>query len=63
MGDSGSMDKMKGKAKEKAGEAMGNDRMRAEGRTDRAKGKAKGAMHEAKENIRGVKDSLKGKRD
>ncbi|MFF8313938.1 CsbD family protein [Streptomyces lydicus] len=62
MGDNSAMNKMKGKTKQKAGEAMGDDRMRAEGRTDHAKGKAKGAMEDAKESLQGVKDSLKGKR-
>lgn len=53
MGDKGAMDKMKGKAKQKAGKIMGDERMKSEGRTDEAKGKAKGAMGNAKENIQG----------
>ncbi|MFJ9471666.1 CsbD family protein [Streptomyces caniferus] len=61
MGDRGAMDKMKGKAKQKAGKAMGDERLKSEGRTDEAKGKAKGAMGSAKENIQGMKDSLKSK--
>ncbi|MGW7487489.1 CsbD family protein [Streptomyces sp. NPDC054786] len=61
MGDKGGMDKMKGKAKQKAGKAMGDERMKSEGRTDETKGKAKGAIGNAKENIQGMKDSLKGK--
>ncbi|GGN40026.1 hypothetical protein GCM10012285_17660 [Streptomyces kronopolitis] len=62
MADKGSMDKMKGKAKQKAGKAMGNERMKAEGRTDEARGRAKSAMGEARDNAQGMKDSLKGKR-
>ncbi|MCZ1011081.1 CsbD family protein [Streptomyces lydicus] len=61
MGDKGAMDKMKGKAKQKAGKIMGDERMKSEGRTDEAKGKAKSAMSDAKENTQGMKDSLKGK--
>ncbi|CAM5677527.1 MULTISPECIES: CsbD family protein [Streptomyces] len=63
MGDESAMDKVKGKAKEMAGKATGDDRMKSEGKTDRAKGKAKGAMDEAKENAQGMRDSLKGKGD
>ncbi|MCX5384302.1 CsbD family protein [Streptomyces sp. NBC_00083] len=61
MGESG-MDKVKGKAKEMAGKATGNDRMKSEGKTDQAKGKAKDAMDGAKERAKGVGDSL-GDRD
>ncbi|WP_030986733.1 CsbD family protein [Streptomyces sp. NRRL S-1813] len=61
MGDKGAMDKMKGKAKQKAGKAMGDERLKSEGRTDEAKGKAKNAMGNAKENVQGMKDSLKNK--
>ncbi|MFE9145526.1 CsbD family protein [Streptomyces tubercidicus] len=61
MGDKGAMDKMKGKAKQKAGKVMGNERMKSEGRADEAKGKAKSAMGNAKENMQGMKDSLKSK--
>ncbi|WP_328388870.1 CsbD family protein [Streptomyces sp. NBC_00400] len=61
MGDKGAMDKMKGKAKQKAGKITGDERLKSEGRTDEAKGKAKGAMGNAKENMQGMKDSLKGK--
>ncbi|BDH11587.1 CsbD family protein [Streptomyces hygroscopicus] len=61
MGDKGAMDKMKGKAKQKAGKAMGDERLKSEGRTDEAKGKAKNAMGNAKEHAQGMKDSLKSK--
>ncbi|MEV6564946.1 CsbD family protein [Streptomyces kronopolitis] len=62
MADKGAMDKMKGKAKQKAGKVMGDERMKAEGRTDEAKGRAKSAMGDARDNAQGMKDSLKGKR-
>ncbi|MEC4020832.1 CsbD family protein [Streptomyces sp. H27-D2] len=52
------MDKMRGMAKEMAGKASGNDRMKAEGKTDQAKGKAKEAAEDAKETMGGVKDSM-----
>jgi len=58
MSSESAMDKIKGKVKEMAGKATGNDRMRAEGRTDRAKGTAK----QAPEQARGIKDSLTGGR-
>ncbi|MEU5544756.1 CsbD family protein [Streptomyces sioyaensis] len=61
MGGKGAMDKMKGKAKQKAGKAMGDERLKGEGRADEAKGRAKGAMGDARENLQGMKDSLKGK--
>ncbi|MGA5566598.1 CsbD family protein [Streptomyces platensis] len=61
MGDKGAMDKMKGKAKQKAGKIMGDERLKGEGRADEAKGRAKEAMSDAKENARGMKDSMKGK--
>ncbi|MFG3280615.1 CsbD family protein [Streptomyces sp. NPDC048111] len=57
------MDKIKGKAKEAAGKATGNDRMAAEGKTDQTKGKAKDAMQNMKGRADGVKDSLTDKRD
>ncbi|MFD7664317.1 CsbD family protein [Streptomyces sp. NPDC059788] len=64
MGDDRSaMDKAKGKAKEMAGKATGDDRLKGEGRTDQAKGKAKDAMDEAKGNVQGMRDSLKDKGD
>ncbi|MFD3328411.1 CsbD family protein [Streptomyces sp. NPDC058701] len=56
MADKGGMDKIKGKAKEAAGKATGNDRMKAEGKMDQAKGKTKDA-------VTGAKDSLRDKRD
>lgn len=61
MGDKGAMDKMKGKAKQKVGKVTGDERLKSEGRTDEAKGKAKNAMGNAKENVQGMKDSLKSK--
>ncbi|WP_030776465.1 CsbD family protein [Streptomyces sp. NRRL S-920] len=59
MGDKGGMDKLKGKAKEMAGKATGDDRREAEGRTDRAKGEAKDAMESARDKAKGMKDSMK----
>lgn len=58
MGGDSAMDKMKGKAKEAAGKARGDERMKAEGRADQAKGRAKKAGQEAKDKARGVKDSM-----
>jgi uncharacterized protein YjbJ (UPF0337 family) len=61
MGDNSGMKKMKGKAKEAAGKATGNDRMAGEGQADQAKGKAKDAMGDAKDKAAGMKDSLRDK--
>ncbi|MFH8405686.1 CsbD family protein [Streptomyces sp. NPDC018019] len=63
MGDDSAMKKVKGKAKEMAGKATGDERMKSEGRTDRAQGKAKGALDDAKESAQGMRDSLKNKGD
>ncbi|MEV5978390.1 CsbD family protein [Streptomyces sp. NPDC052114] len=59
MGDDGSMDKLKGKAKEMLGKVTGDERKEAEGKTDQAKGGVKDAMDSAKERMEGVRDSLK----
>ncbi|MFD4633156.1 CsbD family protein [Streptomyces sp. NPDC058284] len=58
MGDS-AMDK----AKEMMGKASGNDRMAAEGKTDKTKGKAKGAADDMRDKAEGVRDSLRENRD
>ncbi|MEU1346768.1 CsbD family protein [Streptomyces sp. NPDC005775] len=41
----------KGKVKEAAGRAVGNDRLTAEGRTDQAKGDAREAKEKAKDAL------------
>ena len=55
----GESDKMKGSVKETAGKVTGNERMEAEGKTDKAKGGAKKAAHDVKESAKGAGDSLK----
>ena len=52
-------DEMKGKLKETAGKATGDERLENEGRTDQVKGKAKEAVDDAKGAVQGVRDSLK----
>ncbi len=52
------IDKAKGKMKKIAGDATGNDRLKAEGTVDELKGKAKGAVEDAKHAI---KDATKSK--
>ena len=59
----GAMDKARGKAKEMLGRITGDDRMRAEGRTDQARGGLRGAAGSAREKVRGVRDSLRNQRD
>jgi uncharacterized protein YjbJ (UPF0337 family) len=49
----------KGRAKEAAGAATGNDEMRAEGRDDQGQAKAKEAGRHVKEAGKNVKDTLK----
>ncbi|MEU6890284.1 CsbD family protein [Streptomyces sp. NPDC046557] len=55
MAGKGGMDKAKGKMKEAAGKATGNDRMAAEGKMDQAKGKAKSALEDTKAKAKGTK--------
>ena len=45
-------DKAKGKIKEAAGKAVGNERLTAEGRADQAKGDAKQAVEKAKDALK-----------
>lgn len=59
MGNEGGMDKLKGKAKEMAGKATGDNRRESEGKTDQAKGDAKSAMDSARDKAKGMKDSMK----
>ncbi|MHA6758476.1 CsbD family protein [Streptacidiphilus sp. PAMC 29251] len=42
-------DKLKGKVKEAAGKAVGNERLQAEGKADQVKGDAKQAAEKAKD--------------
>jgi uncharacterized protein YjbJ (UPF0337 family) len=49
----------KGRAKEAAGSATGNDRMRAEGKDDQGQAKAKEAGRHVKEAASNVKDTFK----
>ncbi|EFL13152.1 predicted protein [Streptomyces sp. C] len=58
----GKMEQAKGKAKETIGKVSGNDRMKAEGKVDQAKGKAEEAAGKADQTVRGVGDSLRGRR-
>ncbi len=51
----GSMDQMKGSAKEAAGKVTGDEKLKSEGRTDQAKGKLQNF-------IGGIKDALRGKK-
>jgi uncharacterized protein YjbJ (UPF0337 family) len=55
----GTMDKMKGAAKEGVGKVTGDTKLEAEGKTDKMKGDLKNAAHDAKEAAEGVKESLR----
>lgn len=48
------MDKGKGKAKEAAGHAVGNESMEAEGRADQAKGDLRQAGEKAKDAVKDI---------
>ena len=48
------IDKAKGKIKQAAGKASGNDQLAAEGVIDEAKGKVKGAFEEVKQAAKNV---------
>jgi uncharacterized protein YjbJ (UPF0337 family) len=50
----GSVDQAKGKVKEVAGKAAGDEKMKTEGKVDQVKGKAKNA-------VGGLKDALGGR--
>ncbi|MFD1276629.1 CsbD family protein [Streptomyces kaempferi] len=56
-----SMDKAKGKAKEMASKATGNERMEAEGKTDQAKANVRDAAEKARGKAAGARDSLRDK--
>ncbi|MFF2774074.1 CsbD family protein [Streptomyces sp. NPDC058052] len=56
------VDRAKGKVKEIAGKLTGDERMEAEGRTDRTKADLKKALRSLRKHARGVADSLRRKR-
>jgi uncharacterized protein YjbJ (UPF0337 family) len=56
---SGTTDKIKGTVKDVAGQATGDKRTEAEGKTDKAKGDAKNAASDLKNSVKGAADSLK----
>ncbi|MFE5731540.1 CsbD family protein [Streptomyces sp. NPDC056528] len=57
MGES-HMDKAKGKLKETAGKATGNERLKSEGQADQVKGQAREVGEKARGKVEGVRDSL-----
>ncbi len=48
------IDKAKGKIKQAAGDATGNDSLKGEGVIDEAKGKVKGAFEDVKQAVKDV---------
>ncbi|MGX6962484.1 CsbD family protein [Vagococcus xieshaowenii] len=58
MTDRGTVDKLKGKAKEVAGDITGNDKQKAEGLVDQAVGKVKEVASEVKDKVEDVKDKF-----
>ncbi|MFI8371502.1 CsbD family protein [Streptomyces sp. NPDC085466] len=55
------VDRAKGKVKELAGRLTGDERMEAEGRTDRARAELRKSLRSLRERARGVGDSLRRK--
>jgi uncharacterized protein YjbJ (UPF0337 family) len=56
---SGTMDKIKGTAKEGAGSLTGDEKLKSEGTADKVKGDLKDAAGNAKDAAKGVADSVK----
>jgi uncharacterized protein YjbJ (UPF0337 family) len=54
-------DKIKGNAKETAGDVTGNDKLKREGKADQASGKVKGAVEDVKDGVEGAVDKVKDK--
>lgn len=54
----GNTDKAKGRIKEAAGALTGNDKLRAEGKTDQAVGKAKHGIAKAAKKVKDVAKDL-----
>ncbi|EIQ7097013.1 CsbD family protein [Enterococcus faecalis] len=63
MTDKGTTDKIKGKAKEVAGDATGDDKQKAEGFLNQAIGKAKEVATDAKDKVEEVVEDVKEKLD
>lgn len=57
----GKKDKVVGTIKEKAGKLTGNDRLEAEGQTQKIKGHIKDAAESIDDTVKGVQDGLKDK--
>lgn len=55
----GTVDEMKGKAKEKAGDVMNDDDLKARGKGDQLKGKSEKAVGHAKEAGEKIKEAAK----
>ncbi len=54
----GRLEQAKGKLKEVAGEAVGNDRLKAEGEVDQVAGKTEAQVGDAKESVKKGIDKL-----
>lgn len=54
----GNVENIKGKVKEAAGKAVGNDRLAAEGQVDQIAGKTQAKVGDAKETVKKAIDKL-----
>jgi uncharacterized protein YjbJ (UPF0337 family) len=59
----GRVEDVKGKIKETAGKAVGNDRLRTEGVVDQVAGKSQATYGDAKEKVRDAAKDLANRRD
>ncbi|RZI80983.1 MAG: CsbD family protein [Rubrivivax sp.] len=55
---SGRADDVKGKIKEAAGKAVGNDRLKTEGQANQVKGKVQAGFGDAKEKVKDAIDKI-----
>lgn len=58
---SGKTDEVKGRIKEAAGVLIGNDKLRAEGKTDQAVGKAEQAVEKVADTVKAAVKKVIGK--
>ncbi len=61
MTDRGFTDKIKGKAKETAGDITNNQELKAKGLVDQAKGKIKEVSEDVKDTVEEVKEKIEDK--
>lgn len=61
--DDGTLDELKGRAKQAAGDLTGDQELEREGKVDRASGWAKERLEDAKDTVDEIKDKVKDNLD